>query len=409
MTLFLLQMIVVLATALCCGRLARALGQARVIGEIFGGILLGPSVLGRVAPHASATLFPAGSLAPFELLSTVGLILFLFMVGCDLDYEHLRRHGKTATLASITSLLLPFAMALAVAAPLQDAFVSAPVDLLPFALFLGISMSITAFPVLARILEERGIQNSPIGVIALMCAAAEDVCAWALLAVALALLPSSTGSSSLPLRFAALAAYVAVMLFLVRPVAKRMAARRGAATPKYEFFAIAIVLAFASAAVTNAIGVHPLFGAFLAGLCFPRVPLWQESIRLRFDTVVSALLLPLFFTLTGLRTRLDLLASPQAWFWTAVILGLAIAGKIGGAALAARWTGHSWRDALTLGVLLDTRGLVELVVLNIAYDARVFSPTLFTLLVVMALITTASTVPLLNILQRAETREGTRV
>ncbi|CAN5502638.1 hypothetical protein BH10ACI4_BH10ACI4_28730 [soil metagenome] len=396
MTLLLLQMMAVLLTALLCGWVARKLGQARVIGEIVGGILIGPSVLGRIAPHASAILFPLTSFGSFEVLSTLGLILFLFLIGSELDYEHLSKQKATATLASTMSILLPFLLA-AIAAPLLlDRFAPAGVGLLPFMLFLGISMSITAFPVLARILEERGMQSSSLGTTALMCAAVDDVCAWTLLAVALTLLPSGDHAVPVSHRLLGLGVYLIVMLGVFRPLGGWLARRQKSIALSYELFGAMIAVVLASAAATEAIGVHPLFGAFMAGLCFPRVKRWQSAIRTQLDTIVSVLLLPLFFALTGMRTRLDLLTGSTIWLWTAAVLFVAVAGKMGGAILAARWTGESWKNAMALGALLNTRGLVELIVLNIAYNAHVFSPTLFTMLVVMALVTTMITTPILN-------------
>jgi Kef-type K+ transport system membrane component KefB len=398
MTLLLLQMTTVLLTALLFGWIARKFGQARVIGEIIGGIFLGPSVFGRIAPHASARLFPQSSLGPFDVLSTVGLILFLFLIGTQLEYEHLRRHRTTATLTSGMSILLPFLIAVVVAPSLRIRFAPSGVGSLPFALFLGVSMSITAFPVLARILEERQMQSTPLGTTALMCAAVDDVSAWTLLAIALTLIPHSGQSMSLPYRLLWLGIYLTVMVGVVRPLGKWLVRRQNTTTLPYEVMGIILAVVLGSAAATEAIGVHPLFGAFLAGVCFPRIQHWQSALRTRLDMVVSVLLLPFFFALTGMRTRLDLLHGANMWFWTAVVLLAAIAGKMGGAVLAARWTGQTWKDACALGALLNTRGLVELIVLNIAYNAHVFSPALFTMLVVMALITTMMTTPILDLL-----------
>lgn len=398
MTLLLIQMTVVLLTSLACGWLARRMGQARVIGEIVGGILIGPSVLGRFAPHLATQLFPLSSLGSFEVLSTVGLILFLFLIGSELDYEHLRKQKLTATAASLMSIFFPFLMAAIAAHSLRIRFAPGGIGKLAFVLFLGISMSITAFPVLARILEERGLQSSSIGATALMCAAVDDVAAWSLLAIALTLLPANAGATPVSHRMLWLVAYLIIMLGVVRPVGKWLAKRQSSITLSYELLGGMLALVLASAAATEAIGIHPLFGAFLAGLCFPRVPRWQAAVRTRLDVIVSVILLPLFFALTGMRTRLDLLSGKTIWLWTAFVLLLAVAGKMGGAILAARWTGQSWKNAVALGALLNTRGLVELIVLNIAYNAHVFSPTLFTMLVVMALVTTMITTPVLNLL-----------
>jgi Kef-type K+ transport system membrane component KefB len=395
MSLLLLQITIVLTISLICGRIARRVGQARVIGEIFGGIILGPSVLGRLAPGLSGRIFPAGSLGSLDVLSTVGLILFLFLVGSELDLEHLRRQKSTAMVSSFASIVLPFGMALLAAPVIHARFASNNIGRLPFALFLGVSMSITAFPVLARILEERNLQKGSLGATALLCAAVDDVTAWMLLAVALTFV-STNGGTEYSARLLWLGAYLGVMLFLVRPLGRWLAARRANAPLSYELLGVIIAVAFASSAVTDAIGVHPLFGAFLAGVCFPRVTAWQQLIRSRLDVILSLILLPLFFALTGLRTRLDLLNDTTTWLCTGLILLLATTGKIGGAILGARLTGQDWRFSFALAALLNTRGLVELIVLNIAYNAHVFSPTLFTMLVVMALVTTAITVPILD-------------
>jgi len=396
MSVLLLQMTVVLATSLVCGWIASKLGQARVIGEIFGGILLGPSMLGRVAPEFSSRIFAPNSLGSLDVLSTVGLVLFLFLIGSDLDYEHLRRQKTTAIFSSLMSILLPFSMAILAAPLLLERFAVSGVGKLPFTFFLGVSMSITAFPVLARILQEKRMESSPLGATALMCAAVDDVVAWMLMALAMALLPTGSGAGSYAPRLAWLGFYLLIMLLAIRPAETWLAKHHNTTKFSYELLGILLIVAFASAAATDAIGVHPLFGAFLAGVCFPRVKAWQQGLRTRLDTVISLVLLPLFFTITGIKTRLDLLNTTQAWLWTGLILLLAIVGKMGGAILAARWTGQKWRFAIALGAMLNTRGLVELVVLNIAYNAHVFSPTLFTMLVVMALVTTAMTAPILN-------------
>lgn len=396
MNRLLLEMAVVLVTTLLCGAVARRLGQSRVIGEIIGGILIGPSLFGRFAPHASAWLIPSSSLGAFEVLSTVGLILFLFVIGSELNFEHLRTHKATATLASSMSIVLPFALAALASHSLRIRFAPGHVGSLPFVLLLGVALSITAFPVLARILEERALQSTPLGTTALMCAAIDDVSAWTLLAVALTLVPHAQQASNISYRPLWLIAYLAVMLLVIRPLGRLVARRGDQAALSYELLGFVTIIVLLSAAATDAIGVHPLFGAFLAGVCFPRVPRWQADVRMRFDMVVSVILMPFFFALTGMRTRLDLLTGPGVWLWTLLVLAIAIVGKVGGAVLAARLTGQGWRDAWALGALLNTRGLVELIVLNIAYNAHVFSPTLFTILVVMALVTTMLTTPLLN-------------
>ncbi|MES2393416.1 MAG: cation:proton antiporter [Acidobacteriota bacterium] len=395
MSLLLVQIMIVLILALICGNISLRLGQARVIGEIFGGIFLGPSVFGRLFPHASAAVFPANSLGSLEVLSNIGLILFLLIIGSELDFAHLRKQTLTVSLASAMSILLPFMMAMFTAHAIRSRFAPHGIGGLAFTLFLGISLSITAFPVLARILEERGLQTSKLGATALMCAAFDDVCAWSLLAAAVAMLHNGA-STSTPRRLLYLAGYLAVMIGVIRPLGKWIARRYAGKPLSYELLGVFLAIVLASAAATDAIGVHPLFGAFIAGLCFPRVKPWQQALRTRLDMVVSILLLPLFFALTGMKTRLDLLNDSTTWLWTGIVLLIAVVGKVGGAVIAARFTRQSWKNAWALGFLLNTRGLVELIVLNIAYDAHVFSPALFTMLVVMALLTTMATTPLLN-------------
>jgi len=399
MTLLLTQMAIVLLITVTCGWMALKVGQARVIGEIIGGILVGPSVLGRFAPHISAKLFPSSSLGPFETLSTVGLVLFLFLIGMELDYEHLYRQRATAILASGMSIVLPFAMGALLAHSLRIRFAPHGIGSIPFVLFLGIAMSITAFPVLARILEERNLQGTALGTTAILCAAVDDVVAWTLLAFALALIGGDQDApSSLLLRLSGLLVYLFLMVGVLRPLGTYLVRRYNKPVLSLELLGVVVAGALLSAAATDRIGVHPLFGAFLAGVCFPRVPQWQLALRERLDMLVSVLLLPLFFALTGMRTRLDLLDDTAMWLWAGVVLFAAVFGKMGGAALAARWTGQSWRDAVALGALLNTRGLVELIVLNIAYTVGVFTPTLFTMLVVMALVTTMLTTPILSLL-----------
>jgi Kef-type K+ transport system membrane component KefB len=398
MTLLLTQMAIVLLVTVACGWLALKLGQARVIGEIIGGILIGPSVFGRFAPYYSATLFPVSSFGPFETLSTVGLVLFLFLIGMELDYEQLYRQRVTAVMASGMSIVLPFAMGALLAHSLRSRFAPHGIGSVPFVLFLGIAMSITAFPVLARILEERNLQGTALGTTAILCAAVDDVVAWSLLAFALAFIGKQDGPSSLVMRLVGLVVYLVVMLGIIRPLAAYLVRRQKKPELSLELLGVVVAGALLSGAATDKIGVHPLFGAFLAGVCFPRVPHWQLALRERLDMLVSVLLLPLFFALTGMRTRLDLLNDGSMWLWAAVVLLAAVFGKMGGAVMAARWTGQSWRNAVALGALLNTRGLVELIVLNIAYSVGAFTPTLFTMLVVMALVTTMLTTPILSLL-----------
>lgn len=392
----LVPLLVVLAVTYICGSAARRVGQARVIGEMLGGILLGPTLFGRIAPAAWRALFTPASLTSFEALSTLGLVLYLFLIGTEMDATHLSHQRRAAAWAAAASLLLPFALALFVAPAASATFGVGSGGRIAFTLFLGIALSITAFPVLARILEERGLSSTALGITALLCAAADDVVAWMLLAVAMTFLPQ--GASSIAQRIAWFAAYLVVM-FIVSRAARAVAARHASRPMPFSMMAVVVLGVLASAAVTDALGLHPLFGAFVAGLCFPRIPAWQQAIRQRLELPVTAILLPLFFALTGLRTRLDLLQGGMVMRWFVLILLLAVVGKVGGGMLAGRIAGDTWRNAFALGALLNTRGLVELIVLNIALMQGVFSPALFTVMVAMALVTTMMTSPLLNLLR----------
>jgi Kef-type K+ transport system membrane component KefB len=400
MTLLLLEITAVLLAILFFGWIARRLGQPRVIGEIVGGILLGPSFFGQIAPNAYARLFPQGSLGPLEVLSAVGLILFVFLIGCQLDLEHMNQQKKTAAVASAMGILLPLVMAAALAPSLRVRFAPNGVGSVSFFLFLGVSMSITAFPVLARILDERGILATRLGTTALTCAAVDDVSAWILLAFGLTFVSHTVQATGMGYRLLELVRYLAVMLGILFPLSRHFTKRvsqQANTALSYVGLAAIVAVVIASAAATESIGVHPLFGALLAGICFPCIPQWANTVRAAFDTSVTVLLLPFLFVLTGMRTRLDLLNDMAVWFWTGVVIAVAVAGKMGGAIAAARWTGEDWQSSLALGALLNSRGLVELIVLNIAYDAHVFSATLFTMFIAMALITTMMTAPLLDL------------
>jgi Kef-type K+ transport system membrane component KefB len=390
-------MLLVLSTTLLCGWIARRLGQASVIGEMAGGILLGPTLLGRLAPSTWHAVFTPATLSAFDVLSTLGLVLYLFLIGSSLNYSHMHQQKKTAAAAGLASLLLPFALGVVVAKPTMARFPTS-VELLPFTLFLGISLSITAFPVLARILEERGLTSTPLGVAALMCAAADDVCAWMLLAVAMSILPHHGSTLSMPLRMMLFAAYLLVV-FVVARLARTIADRYREHSLPASVVAGSVLVALLSAAITDALGLHSLFGAFIAGLAFPRIAQWQKTLNDSLQVPVTSLLLPFFFALTGLRTRLDLLQGRGVLPWTMLLLLLAVVGKIGGGVIAARPLGESWRNAFALGAMLNTRGLVELIVLNIAYTQGVFGPALFAALVVVALVTTVMTSPLLTLLR----------
>lgn len=396
----LLALLVVILAARGLGVLFRRIHQPPVIGEVVAGILLGPSFLGALAPAATAFLFPADVVPLLGMLAQVGVILFMFLVGLDLDAGPLRQRTHAVVAISHASIAAPFVLGSALALALYPRFSTSDVPFTAFTLFLGVAMSITAFPVLARILRDHGIDRTPIGVLAISCAAVDDVTAWCLLAVVIGV-ARGQGAGGLTSIVLALV-YVAVMWSVVRKVLHRVVARHDAGAR--GTVALVLVGVIASALATEAIGIHALFGAFLLGALVPHDSKLARALAARVEDVVLVLLLPAFFAVTGLRTQLGLLQTWEHWLWFLAVLAVACAGKLGGAAVPARLTGLAWRDAASLGVLMNTRGLMELIVLNIGLELRIISGTLFAMLVLMAVATTVATGPLLAVLMPASAR-----
>jgi Kef-type K+ transport system membrane component KefB len=378
------------------GFLFARIGQPRAVGDMIAGILLGPSLLGLVLPGFSASLFPADSLAGLNSLSQIGLILFMFLIGAELDIGELRRLGRTAVLASNAGIAVPFLLGAGLAVVLHPILSRDGVPLLHFALFVGTAMSVTAFPVLARILAESNLLGARVGILAIACAAVDDVFAWSLLAGVVLLVRSPEGNLPLALILGGAAAFALFMLLVARPLLARLRwLSRDGATLTRDRLAFLLVLAFASAWVTERVGLHSVFGAFLMGCILPRDSRLARALAESLDGAVI-LLLPLFFALTGLRTSVGLLDGASMWMACLLIILVAVAGKFGGVALAARMTGLPWREAAALGVLMNTRGLMELVILNVGLDIGVISPVLFSMMVIMALVTTFMTTPILG-------------
>jgi Kef-type K+ transport system membrane component KefB len=406
----LLALVVVILASRALGIVFRYLQQPPVIGEVIAGIMLGPSLLGRVAPGASAYLLPP-TVAPFlGILAQVGVILFMFLVGLELDTSLLRKKTHSTVAISHASILAPFLLGSAVALWIYPKLSSRDVPFSIFALFLGVSMSVTAFPVLARILTDRGIHKSRLGVIAISCAAVDDVTAWCLLALLVSIAQSRMGGALFTLGLTV--GYVAVMLVAVRPVIARVVRRQELLrTVTKGTTALILVGLLLSALATEYIGIHPLFGAFLLGAIVPHQSLLGRSMSAKLEDLVVVLLLPAFFAFTGMRTQIGLVSGVDNWLACVVLVATACAGKFGGSAVAARLSGLDWRDSASLGILMNTRGLMELIVLNLGLDLGVLSPTLFAMLVIMALVTTFATTPILHLLQRgrsAEEHEGNR-
>jgi len=408
-----LQVVVILVSARVCGWLVRGLGQPRVIGEILAGILLGPSLLQVLCKDLHSFLFPQSSLQHLYVLSQLGVLLFMFIVGLELDVTALRSKARAAVLISQTSIVIPFVSSLALSFWLFPDYGPRNSGTLAFALFMGISMSITAFPVLARILQEQGLIRTPLGAMAITCAAANDVMGWCLLAVVVGLVHDGNGMGSI-WTIGLSIAYAGFMLLVVRrllrrrsdvAVSTRKLATRTLATGKLPttklpsgLVALACIALLTSAWITEMIGIHALFGAFLMGITIPDRPGLKRRLIARTGDVTTLVLLPLFFAYSGLRTQIGLLDDLQSWLVCAVVLCVAILGKFGGTMLAARITDHSWRESCVLGALMNTRGLMELIVLNIGYDLGILGPKIFTIMVVMAVVTTMMTGPIVQLL-----------
>jgi len=406
LSLLLLQVIVIIAAARGLGILFTRLGQPAVIGEMLAGILLGPSLLGWLAPRAEAFLFPSNSLGALQLLSQIGVILFMFIVGMELNVQSLRHSAHAVVLISHAGILAPFMLGTALSLFLYRSLAPPEVSFLAFALFMGIAMSITAFPVLARIIEQRGLTGSPLGNFAVACAAVGDATAWCLLAVVLAI-AQAQGLGRAAMTIGLAIAFTVVMLFLVRPrLPQIVAGFSGDASRQTGLMAGVLVFAFASALFTETIGIHALFGAFLAGVVLPPQETLGAPIKERLETFSTVFLLPLFFAFTGLRTQIGLLNDWQSWLLCACIVIVAIAGKLGGTSLAARSTGMSWHDSLSIGALMNTRGLMELIALNIGYDLGILSAEVFAMMVIMALATTIMAGPILSLLDSRERRKA---
>ncbi len=397
---FLLQLLLILIVTRGMGWLLRKCSQPAVIGEIAAGIILGPSLCGAVWPQFSAAVFPRESLGTLSIVSEMGLVLFMFVVGIELDAAVMRRKARQSLIISGVSIALPFVSGSLMSLYLYRQYAAAGAAFGGFALFMGIAMSITAFPVLARILRERGLDRSPLGVMALSCAAADDVTAWCILA-AIAAIIKAQGLSGFGITMCLCAAYVAVMLLLVRPLIKKLILQSSADSMPRFLIPVLLGGMLGSALIAQVIGIHSLFGAFLFGLIIPVEWAYRRAFIARVEDVAGVLLLPVFFVITGLCTQIGALHTGRDWAICALITAVAVIGKLLGGTLAARATGEGWRNALALGALMNTRGLMQLIVLNIGYDLGILSPAIFTMMVIMAIVTTAMTAPILKLLKVA--------
>jgi Kef-type K+ transport system membrane component KefB len=392
----LVHLLIALTAVIVAGRVLAALfdrlGQPRVIGEVVAGLLLGPSLLGAVAPAAYDFILPASVLPLLGIVAQLGVVLYMFLVGLELKPGELRGQIHATVAISHASIVLPFVLGAWLALYLYPRYSSSDVSFMSFALFLGIAMSITAFPVLARILFDLGMTRTRLGVVVLACAAADDVTAWCLLALMVGVVQAAAGRALLVVALTLL--FIGTMFAVVRPLVARLAWGARAAAP--DAVAVTLIGLLASALTAEAIGVHAIFGAFLFGAVIPHDSRLAREMIASLAHLVTILLLPAFFAFAGVRTEVGLVSGWQGWLACGLIVLIATVGKVGGTALAGRATGLAWREAAALGVLMNTRGLMQLIVLNVGLDLGLISPTLFTMMVVMALATTLATAPILR-------------
>lgn len=398
MAILLLQILTIIFTARTFGFLFNKIGQPTVIGEILAGIFLGPSLLGMWVPEYSTFLFPKESLGNLQLLSQIGLVLFMFVIGMELDLKVLKTKTTDALVISHIGIIIPYTMGFGLSFFIYKEFAPAGVNFISFALFMGIAMSIAAFPVMARIIQERNLTKTKLGTLAITCAASDDITAWCILAVVIAIVKAGTITGAL-FTIALSIIYLFVMIKLVQPFLKKF----GEVYSNKESLSLNIVAAIfgillISSLITEVIGIHPLFGAFLAGAIMPPSINFRRLIIEKIESVSLGLFLPLFFVFTGLRTQIGLLNSSHLWYTCAGVIGVAIAGKFGGSMFAAKLVGNSWKNSLSIGAFMNTRGLMELVVLNIGYDLGILSPEIFAIMVLMALFTTFMTGPSLDLI-----------
>lgn len=400
LAILLVQIIIIILVARLFGWLFKKIGQPSVIGEIIAGIVLGPSFLGMYFPEFSSALFPTESFGNLQFLSQIGLILFMFVIGMELDLKVLQTKAHDAVVISHASIILPFALGVGLAYFIYQSFAPDGIAFSSFALFIGISMSITAFPVLARIVQERNLQKTRVGTIAITCAAADDITAWCLLAAVIAIVKAGSFVSSLYV-IALAVGYVLLMIKVVRPFLKRIGDLHSTRENlNKSIVAIFFLTLLVSSYLTEVIGIHALFGAFMAGAIMPENTRFRNIFIEKVEDVALVLLLPLFFVFTGLRTQIGLLNEPYLWQITGWIILVAVVGKFVGSAAAAKFMGQNWKDSLTIGALMNTRGLMELIVLNIGFDLGVLNAEIFAMMVIMALVTTFMTGPALDLFNR---------
>jgi len=402
LSILILQIIIIVILSRILGLTISKLGQPIVIGEIIAGIILGPSLLGSIFPGIYNFIFPPNSLNNLQLLSQFGLVLFMFIIGMEIDTKLVKEKLNSAIIISFTGIIFPYLLGILLSYFIYSSFAMPGVGFTTFALFIGIAMSITAFPVLARIIHEKGLTKTPLGIMAITCAATDDITAWLIFAAIIAIAQAGTAISAL-LVIAIAILFLITMLFVVQPILKRIGdIYISSENLSKTIIAFIFLIVFSSAFFTEMIGIHALFGAFIAGVVVPKNQIFKKLMISKIEDVSTVVLLPLFFAFSGLRTHIGSLNTPFLWGICGIVILIAIIGKLGGISIASRIVGNSWRDSLKMGVLMNTRGLMELIVLNIGYDLGILSTEIFSIMVLMALITTFMAGPFLNLLERTK-------
>ncbi len=395
----LLALVTVILVARACGYLFKKINQPVVMGEVIGGIILGPSLFGKIAPGLMVAVIPPTTLPYLNIIAQIGIVLYMFLVGLELDLKELKKSAHTTFIISHASILVPFVLGSILALYIFQDMAPPGISFTNFALFIGVSMSITAFPVLARILADKKLTKTSLGSLALACAAIDDVTAWCLLALVVSRAQATMSSAFIT--YALTAAFIAFMLFVVRPYLTKWVVtlddNKKFGSKKMAFFLIGILV---SALITEAIGIHAIFGAFLFGVIIPSDTFVSHDLDYKLQEFIRVLFLPAFFAYTGMKTQIGLLESTTDWMFCLLIIVVATVGKFGGTVISAKLLKHSWKDSLMLGTLMNTRGLVELIVLNVGLEIGILSPRLFTMLVIMAIVTTFITGPILVLVDK---------
>lgn len=398
-SILLVQIIIIIIFSRILGLTIGKLGQPIVIGEIIAGIILGPSFLGSIYPETFNFIFPKSSLNNLQLFSQFGLVLFMFIIGMEIDTKLVRKKINSAVIISFTGIIFPYFLGIILSYFIYTSFAMPGVNFTTFALFIGIAMSITAFPVLARIIHEKGLTKTPLGIMAITCAATDDITAWLIFAAIIAIAQAGTAISAVVV-IAIVFLFIILMFFIVQPILKRIGSVYiSSENLSKTVIAFIFLILFISAFFTEGIGIHALFGAFIAGVVVPKNQIFKKLMINKIEDISTVVLLPLFFAYSGLRTQIGSLNTPYLWGVCGIVILIAIIGKLGGVLIAARLVGNSWRDSISMGILMNTRGLMELIVLNIGYDLGILSPEIFSIMVIMALTTTFMAGPFLNLIE----------